>query len=427
MDTPGGGPGPEVLGRRIDIDRLRVIAVFLVFVVHVSQVFSPMGPWLIQDPETSLILGQITGFMAPWIMPLFMLLAGCGAWYSLRKHNPGTYLSLRFRRVGIPLLAGTFLVIPPQMYFHRRHLGEFEGSFLSFYPRFFDGIYPTGNFSYGHLWFLAYLLLYSAATLPLLRVVDSPAGQRWTRRLAEWADRPGAPLLLSIPFILPMAGLWARYPMTGGIVNDWALHGWLITSFLAGYILLAQPRFGELVQRRWKEALLPGAVASMVIMAFAMGGDALVRLPGSYGWGYFAFWTVWGVASGSWLIVALGAGRTWLNRPSRFHQRWGDTAYPFYIVHQPVIVMVAFYVVQWAVPLQVRVLLVFTLSLAGTLLAVEGLRRFTPLRAVFGLGGNGRTPPGGTSGGTSGGNPIGAPVPGAAPIDPSEIHWSRPR
>jgi glucans biosynthesis protein C len=388
-----GAVGPARPGRRMDIDRLRVIAVFLVFAVHVSQVFSPMGPWLIQDVETSLLLGQFTAFTAPWIMPLFMLLAGSGAWFSLRKHTGKEYLWLRFRRVGIPLLAGTILVIPPQMYYHRRHLGEFEGSFLAFYPHFFDGIYPTGNFSYGHLWFLAYLLLYSAITLPLLRLVDSSAGRRWTLRLAQWADRPGASIILSVPFVVPMAGLWARYPMTGALVNDWALHGWLLSAFLSGYILLAQPRFGELVMRRWREALVVGTAMSAVVLAFAMEGNALARLPSRYGPGYFAFWTAWGVAGGSWLLVALGAGRAWLGGPSRFQERWGDTAYPFYIIHQPVIVMVAYYVVHWPVPLPLRVLLAFTLSLAGTLLVVEGLRRFTPLRVVFGLAGP-ELPPG---------------------------------
>lgn len=377
----------------MDIDRLRVIAVLLVFVVHVCQVFSPLGPWLIQDPETSLLLGQITAFMAPWIMPIFMLLAGAGAWYSLGKHRPAEYLQLRMRRIGVPLVMGTFLIIPPQMYYYRRHLGEYDGSFLAFYPRFFDGIYPTGNFSYGHLWFLAYLLLYSVVTLPLLRFLGTPAGSRLVARAAAWADRPGASILLSIPFIVPMAAFWGRWPMTGGVVNDWALHGWLIASFLAGYLMLAQPRFDAIVERRWKEAVVTGLAASIFIARFAMEGEALTRLPTDYGPGYFLFWTVWGVACGSWLMVALAAGRRWFGGPSRFHQRWGDTAYPFYIVHQPVIVMVAFHVVQWKVPLAARILLVFSLSLAGTLVLVEVLRRLPPLRALFGMRRNGSGEP----------------------------------
>lgn len=377
----------------MDIDRLRVIAVFLVFVVHVFQVFSPMGDWHIMDRERSIVLGQVTGFMAPWIMPLFMLLAGSAAWYSLRKHPPGRYLGLRLRRIGIPLVVGTFVVVPPQMYYYRLHRGEYEGSFLAFYPRFFDGIFPSGNFSYGHLWFLAYLILYSVVSLPLLRWLESPSGRRVAGRVAGWVDRPGAPLLLSIPYVIPMAALWARYPMTGGIVNDWALHGWLFSAFVAGYLMLSEPRFGEIVYRRWREALVPGVAASLFIVVFAMGGDALARLPSQYGPGYFVFWTIWGIACGSWLMVALGAGRTYLNAPSRFQDRWGDSAYPFYIVHQPVIVAVAFHVVEWPVPFPARVLLVFTLSLAGTLVVVEWARRFTPLKTLFGVGAaSGRTP-----------------------------------
>ena len=45
---------------------------------------------------------------------------------------------------------------------------DFHGSYLDFYPHYFEGVYPSGNFSWHHLWFLAYLLVFSLAALPLL-------------------------------------------------------------------------------------------------------------------------------------------------------------------------------------------------------------------------------------------------------------------
>lgn len=381
----GGAAGPLPPPRRLDLDWLRLLAVFLVFVVHVFQVFSPMGPWYIQDRETSLLLGQFTVVVAPWLMPLFMLLAGSGTWYSLRKRPPGPYLRLRLRRIGIPLLAGTLLVVPVQMYVRRLHEGRFQGSFLEFYPRFFDGLFPTGNFSYGHLWFLAYLLLYSALTLPLIRLLERPSGQQALHRLAGWVDRPGGPFLLSLPFVLPLVALWSRYPMTGGLWNDWAVHGWFLVAFMGGYIMHSEPRMEALLRRRWPEALLPAALSSAFLVLFSMEGEALVRLPALPGWQYLAFWTAWGVGTGSWLVVILGVGRLWLDRPSRFLDRWGDTAYPFYIFHHPAVAVTAYFVIEWDAPFPVRVVLLFVFSLGLTLLAVAITRRITPLGRLFAL------------------------------------------
>jgi glucans biosynthesis protein C len=361
------------------------MAVFLVFVVHIFQVFSPMGPWHIQDRETSLLLGQLTVFVAPWLMPLFMLLAGSGTWYSLRKRPGGPYLGLRFRRIGVPLVAGTLMLVPIQMYFHRLHQGAFQGSILAFYPRFFNGLFPQGNFSYGHLWFLAYLLLYSALTLPLFRWLEGPRGRRELDRLVRWMDRPGGPLLLTLPFSLPLVAFWSRYPMTGGLWNDWAVHGWLLVAFVGGYIMLSEPRMDDLLRRRWSEALLPAAISSLFLVQFAMGGNALVRLPSTPGGGYLAFWTLWGIGTGSWLIVILGLAWRWLDRRSSFLEEWGDTAYPFYIFHQPAVVATAYFVIDWPVSFPLRVMLLFVLSLGATLLAVAVIRRITPLGRLFAL------------------------------------------
>jgi len=55
---------------------------------------------------------------------------------------------------------------------------------LQFYPRFFERVYPEGNFSYHHLWFLAYLLVYSFLALPLFAALRTERGGEFIRRFA---------------------------------------------------------------------------------------------------------------------------------------------------------------------------------------------------------------------------------------------------
>lgn len=198
-------------------------------------------------------------------------------------------------------------------------------------------------------------------------------------------DRSGAPLLLSLPLALPLVALQASFPMNGGLVRDWAAHGWLVTAFMAGYLLMAEPRLQVVVRMRWREALLPGCAASAAIALFAGSGGALARLPSEWGAGYVGFWIAWAVASGCWMIVALGVGRRWLARPSSIRARWGDVAYPFYILHHPAVALTAHVVVAWRIPFPARVGAVLVLSLVATLLALELLRRLGPLGRLLGM------------------------------------------
>jgi len=69
--------------------------------------------------------------------------------------------------------------------------------------------------------------------------------------------------------------------------------------------------------------------------------------------------------------------------------RYGQEAIvPFYVFHQPVIIVVAFYVVQWGIPAPVKMLIVGVTAFAATLGIYELLiRRIAPLRAAFGVKG----------------------------------------
>jgi len=84
---------PQTGGRLGYVDTLRVVVIAGVFLVHVSEVFNPWDEWHITNDVRSRLIGEIAVVMAPWIMPLVMLLAGVSAWHSLRTRTNGTYTS----------------------------------------------------------------------------------------------------------------------------------------------------------------------------------------------------------------------------------------------------------------------------------------------------------------------------------------------
>ena len=390
--SPGSTPDPAsaagaATARRTDLDWLRVLAVLLVFVVHAAQVFSPIDDWHIRNAETSWVLGQFTVFMAPWLMPLFLLLAGQSAWFTLRKGDTERFLRARVFRLFIPLVAGTLLVVPPQVYLRRLSRGEFSGNYVEFYPRFFDGIFPEGNFSYGHLWFLAYLFAYTLVALPLFRFLQSPAGRRGLRGLARVCDLPGGILLLFLPLAAGQILLRPHFPQsTGALVGDWSTHAWLLPVYVLGFAMMLEPRLEAAVARDWRMALFPGILASLGVFVFAWPGDVWARIPTDPGLWQALFWTGFMLACWSWLVFFAGAARSWLTVSTPFLRYWGDRIYPLYVFHQTVIVIVAYWVVMWPLPVAAKFWIVLGGSFAATTLVLEITGRIEPLRRVFGLG-----------------------------------------
>ena len=385
---PLEGGVPRERGERLaEIDWLRVGAIFLVFLIHVAQIFSPIEDWHIASPETSWWLGHFTIFLGPWIMPLFMLLAGAAAWFARRRRDDREYLRVRVGRLLVPLVAGTLILVPPQVYLRRRFRGEFEGSFVEFFPRFFDGAFPEGNFSYGHLWFIAYLLTYMVVALPVFRALEREGGRRLLARMADWMERPGGVFLPAVLLVAGQLLLRDRFTQTtGALIGDWATHAWLFTVFILGYALLAEGRLMEVLERQWPLALVPGILLSGGMALWASAGDVYTRFPGDWTTpGYFIFWSAFGLLCWCWLAVVLGAARRVLRRETAF-LRWANPrVYPFYIFHQTIIVVVAYYLVELPLGVHLRFFLIGLVSLVGILATMEIVRRLPGVRNLVGL------------------------------------------
>lgn len=373
--------------RAAELDWLRLGAVVCVLVVHVAQVFSPFESWHIASPEKSWQLGLLTAFAAPWIMPLFMLLAGAGAWYSLQRCTAGAWARGRAARLLLPLVLGTLLLIPPQVYFRRLYRGEFHGSYVEFYPTFFNGVFPEGNFSWGHLWFLAYLFVYVIVVAPVFQYLRSPGGASLLARVAGWCGGRWGVLLLATPFVAGQLLFRWRWPQsTGTLVNDWATHAWLFTALVVGFALMAEPRLMAAVDRGRRAALVPALGAWVVLAIYVATGDPYLRVPTEASAWYFVFWTTFAVASWSWLVVILGGARRHLTRPTRFLKRWRGWAYGLYVVHQTVVVVVAYHAIGLPLGVHSRFLLMTVLSLAGSLLVIAALRRVPGAGRALGVG-----------------------------------------
>ncbi|MFC2030915.1 acyltransferase [Chloroflexota bacterium] len=365
--------------RRYDIDWLRVLAVLLLFPFHTARIFDTHSTWYVKNAVLSDALTYFIVFVHPWHMPLLFLLAGAATWFALGFRSGGQYVKERFVRLLIPLIFGLLVIVPPQSYFGLLGYTGFSGSYLDWYLNYFrinpadmDG-YFLGGFALGHLWFILFLFLFSLLALPLfLYLRRRDTGKRFVGWLAAFFSLPGTIFLLAIPLFV-MYRLIDFYPSPL----------YFITYFIIGYILVADSRFEKAIDRHKAIALVLGPVLYMIVAFFEVSGYP-IDVPSWFVPVIVAY--IVGFAPWFFVIAILGYGRRFLRSSDRFLGYTAEASYPAYILHQTVIVIIGFYVVQWQVGIPAKYATILLLSLIATMLIYDLLvKRFNVTRFLFGM------------------------------------------
>ncbi len=371
--------------RRPDVEWLRVAGMLIVFAIHAAEPFNPWDTWHVENLARSKWLGELAFFPAPWIMPLFMILAGESAWHALATRSARLYVRERVLHLGVPLVAGILVLVPPQVYLERRLRGQFGGSFLEFYPHFFEGIYPRGNFAWHHLWFLVFLLVFAIVTIPLAAWLRGPAGRRAMARLAAPCGRRAGLVWLLLPAVATRIGIELLFAGFPPLAYDWSNRGLLLLAFVSGLLLAGEPAFRRAVDRHWRTALVVAVAASSVLCAWAWPGDVLARLPSPRSPGGILLWGGYACAAWCWLVALLGGARRFVTWRSEALERASELTYPFYVLHHPVVVAVAYVVVQRHASVLAAFLAVVAASLSITVLLCALVASSGTLRVLFGL------------------------------------------
>ena len=362
------------------IDWLRLAAVFLLFFFHTARIFDPQEEFYVHSALPSQALFDIfIRPLGPWHMSLFFLLAGASTYFALRHRSGGQYVRERFKRLFIPFVFGVLVLIPPQSYLGLLSHSDYSRSFLEWYPNFFslqfddvDG-YFMGGHTWGHLWFIFHLFAYSLVAVPLFLYLNGERGKRLIGRLAKAVTKPG--IILLFPVLLLVMN---EFPE---IVGGNPL--FYITFFVAGFVLMADHRFMEAIDRQRIVLLFLGPAVFAVILIMVGTGV----WPNLTGWadevvaGYVDAFVPWFV-----ILTMLAYGRRFLNFGNRLLGYLSEAAYPLYILHQTMIVIIGYYVVQWDIAVAAKFALIVLLALAGSVLSYDLLVKRTNItRFLFGM------------------------------------------
>ncbi|MEI9918866.1 MAG: acyltransferase family protein [Bacteroidota bacterium] len=336
--------------RRYDLDWLRLICIVILLFYHTGMWFNTWG-WHVKNNELSRSFEFWMVWLHPWRMPLLLFISGAGTYMALGKRTRKQFAGERFRRLFIPLLFGMFVVVPPQIYFE--YIDKYP-NYWEFYKTVFQfKPYPGGSFSWHHLWFVLYLLIYSLALLPFLAFIRSERSLNFKAKARKWLSSAWGTLFIPSIFIfLTQLALRPYFPEETHNLLDLSYLVFYGCFFFFGVLLYSDTELWESIEKNRKKLLI---AAVLILIPF---------------YGVFLHWhkvidigiydedtldVIFDIASIflSWftLVTVIGYGQRYLNKPNPMLPYTNEGLYPFYILHQTVIIWLGWYICKtdWSI------------------------------------------------------------------------------
>ena len=340
--------------RRYDIDWLRVIAIGLLLLYHVSIGFQSWGAMIgfITNTESWNSLWPPMTMLNVWRIPLLFFVSGMGVYFAIRKRNGKQLLKERTIRILIPYIFGIFTIVPLQIFLIQR-----------FYH--FDLSY---NANPAHLWFLGNIFAYVVILLPVffyLKKNEEKTGVVWLKKALS---NPLGLLLVVAAFVLEAIlvkpSIYEMYAMT------W--HGFflgLIAFFFGFCFVLSGPSFWSMILK-WRWLFLSLAISLYAYRLYE------IKVPD------FQL----AVESNLWIFSVFAFGFKYLNHPSKALNYLSQAAYPIYIIHMLFLCLASFIIFPLSIPVQLKFIIVLLFTFLGSFTFYEFIiRRIRFSRPFFGL------------------------------------------
>ncbi len=377
--------------RRHDLDWVRICAFGLLVLYHVGMYYVTWD-WHVKSPYASTNIEPLMLLSSPWRLSLLFLVSGAASAFLFGK-RPKEFLKSRSWRLLVPLVFGMLVIVVPQAYYEvldSRIPGGYHDGYMAFWGRYLanDGTFcdddgcldlPTWN----HLWFVAYLWVYTVAIWLITRLVPNAcrlAGEWLNDRLSGWSVLLWPVVVLAVVRL----ALVERFEATHALVDDWYNHAQYFSVFLLGFLMARATGFWGALQRlRWVSLALAAASYGFIVWYFYGSGygdtnpppDALRQFQR----------TVWALNQWASIAAIFGFAYRFRHADSPALRYLVPAVFPVYILHQSVIVVAAYNLKPLGIAPMLEGPLLIVLTFAACFGGYEIIRRVGWLRPLFGL------------------------------------------
>lgn len=376
--------------RRYDLDWLRIGAFALLVPFHVGMYYVTWD-WHIKSPAMSHTLEPFMFLTVPWRMSLLFLISGVALAHAMRYRNKGLMWS-RSKRLLLPLFFGMFCVVVPQVYLElKEKMPGFDMSPSAFYLRYLQGgdIYcmkphdcvdaPTWN----HLWFVAYLWTYSMIWCLVSALTPDKIKTLIASKCSSLLSGAGC-ILIPIVFLgISRVYLYPIFDSSHDLLDDWYNHAQYGLAFVMGIALAFNEKaWTKIYSLRWKMTAI-WAICFIGFLAYFVNLEPVEETLPAIVLNAERF--LWGLMTWAAICAVAGHATRLRNTDNRWRAWLTEAVFPLYILHQTVIIILAWEFRAFHLPWQLEYLVLIVLTFAICLFAFECIRRVSFLRPLFGL------------------------------------------
>ncbi len=370
--------------RHYGLDWLRIGAFAILILYHIGMVFVPWGyhaklarePWV----AVPMMLSN------PWRLSLLFVVSGYASRALFVRHASGwSFVRNRTARLLIPLIFGMVVIVPPQPWVELVTQHGYTGGFPAFWAEEYFRFGRLGGLdlpTWNHLWFVAYLWIYTLLLTVAVALCPAPMRRVGQRVFARLFGGPGA-LILPMAWLMIVSGLlFPGARETHALFGDWVAHATYLPMFLFGFAMAGSERVIATFARWWKVTALLAVLAYLLVagIEIAFMGQRVTPRP---------FGSIFSYTRGveGWMAIAalIGIAETFWNRDHRWRPMLTEAVFPFYIIHQTIIVVVAYWLMLAGLPLALDFVILVAATVAGCWAFYLVGRRVPLLRPLIGL------------------------------------------
>lgn len=363
------------------LDWLRVLAFAYLVLFHTGMMFVDWE-FHIESGHNSEFLKSIMMLTTTWRLDLLFLVSGVAISVMMTKMTIKAFLWQRVIKLFIPFLFACAVILPAQPYFEAVQKGLIEPGFWEFWTEnYFHFTWLEGMMTpwptYNHMWYVLYLFLYTLLLVPLFAFINSDRGVSLLASLENWLVKGTRALWAPFVIYLSVFFYTGHNDISHAVWDDWFGHFVYAYILILGVLFVRMPKVWQAFENIRYISLLLALASYGVIMIRYNWNTPLDVIQ----WDLLEMLMKW-----SWVATLIGFARHHLNFTNEFIRYGNSIVYPFFILHQTVIIIIGYYIIDWGMSgvLEFVAIAIGTFIICLALIELV-IKRSNILRLLFGL------------------------------------------
>lgn len=344
-----------ITNRQYFIDWIRVIAIGLLLIYHITIGFQPWGIMIafITNSNSWDSLWIPMTMLNVWRIPVLFFVSGMGVYFAMQNRNWKQLLKERTFRILLPFVFGMFCIVPLHLFLWQ-HYYNMDLKYI---------------FDPGHLWFLGNIFIYVVLFSPLFYYLKRNQEGKLVKGIAKLFSTPFGLIAVVVAFILEATILepypYEMYAMT------W--HGFFLglLAFFFGFcfVLSGNGFWNMILKYRWMCISIAVVLFVIRLLYWKMNTPVYLLV----------------TESQFWIVSVFAFGYKYLNRGGKTLTYLSQAAYPVYILHMLFLYLGSMMIFPLALDVHIKFVLVLFITMGGCFATYEGIRRLKWIRPLFGL------------------------------------------